>query len=75
MLKSVLLVGALVTTAPVLAAESMPPALDGTPAASAVKTGDPGFNADVEVAIGGLTRLQCKLLDFIMIRQPSCQTH
>ena len=67
-----LLLGAMLTAAPMgRAAELLPPPI-GSASTTAQREGT-GFGADVEHALDDLTRLQCNLLFFLTPRQ-GCPT-
>ena len=65
----VLLLGAMLTAAPMGRAAEVLPAPIGSSAVTAQREGS-GFGADVENALDDLTRLQCRLLGLVMINQP-----
>lgn len=68
----------LLSQAPVMAAEALPPPVgssapasqSGTP--SAGHANDPGFAADVEHALDDLTTLQCTLLGVLFLNGQAC---
>jgi hypothetical protein len=68
----VLLLGAMLTAAPMGRAAEVLPAPIGSSAVTAQREGS-GFGADVENALDDLTRLQCNLLFFLTPRQ-GCPT-
>ena len=47
------------------------PQRSATPAAGT----DPGFAADVEGALGDLTKLQCRVLGLLLINSQPCPSH